>query len=94
MLAGGCPTHESNKDFTTLNMTYFGGLWYEYAFTPDFLEGDPRECATWNLLHHDVNGTADANVYDVLLHGVNKTSNYTNFKRNALICGKSKTVEA
>ena len=94
MIAGGCPVYESNKDFTKLNMTHFGGLWYEYVYTPDFLGTDNRECATWNLLHHDINGTAEASVFDVLLHGTNKTANTTGFKRNALICGKSKTVEA
>ena len=94
LIDGECPVYESNKDFTALNMTHFGGLWYEYAYSPEFLDGDDRECATWNLLHHDVNGTAPKSVFDVLLHGTNKTAKTTGFKRNALICGKSKTPES
>ena len=91
---GACPTYEANLDFTKLNMTFFGGLWYEYVYSPEFLEGDNRECATWNLLHHNVNGTHEVNLYDVLLHGTNKTANTSGFKRNALLCGKSGTADA
>ena len=75
-------------------MTHFGGLWYEFVYSPEFLEGSDRECATWNLLHHDINGTAEASLFDVLLHGTNKTSKNTGFKRNAMLCGKSQTVDA
>ena len=70
-------------------MTDFGGLWYEYIYSQDYAEGSDRECATWNLLAHNNNGTGEATVYDLLHHSMNQTANTTKFARQAMICGES-----
>ena len=49
-------------------MLSFGGLWYEYAYTADFVEKSDKECATWNLLVYDggENAKPDTQLFEVL----------------------------
>ena len=93
MVSATCPVHESNQDSKAINITNYGGLWYEYVHTASFSASNPRECGTWNLLAHNV--TAEAQVFDVLHHYMNKTKDAgKTFKKQALICGANGTEKA
>ena len=88
LVPGACPVYESNLKSSSVNMTDFGGLWYEYAYSAQYAEGSDRECSTWNLLSHANNETGEAFVYDLLHHSVNQTANTTKFVRQAMVCGE------
>ena len=67
MITGSCPTFTSNLSPERANHTKMGGLWYEFAYTKDWVEkGQHYECASWNLL-----ANSDYGSFDLLHHSLN-----------------------
>ena len=91
MIAGPCPTFESDVVPARLNHTQMGGLWYEYAFTSDYTEDMGYDCASWNMLAHATNDSFLDTKYEVLHHSMNMTNNKTAFHRMSMTCGQQGT---
>ena len=79
MKPGPCPSFTPQMPSDRLNHTKMGGLWYEFAYTADFTEELPYDCASWNMLLHSRNTTTDPSEYEVLHHSMNKTTSKTSF---------------
>ena len=72
MKPGPCPSYTSLMSPDRVNHTALGGLWYEYLYTPDYLDESTYDCASWNMLSNVKNTTFDPTTYTVLHHSQNK----------------------
>ena len=86
MKPGPCPSFTSQMPSDRLNHTKLGGLWYEFAYTADFTEELPYDCASWNMLMHSRNSTDQPSNFEVLHHSMNKTTGKTDFQKHSMTC--------
>ena len=81
------------KNPETIIHKNLGGLWFEYVYTNGARKGLDYECATMNFLLANNNETT-ATEFEVLHHGINKTSNDSTFGYRRLTCGQENSTEA
>ena len=68
----GCPQYETNKDPMMQNQTWFGGLWFEYLYSPSYVGQNQYDCASWTLLAPGkVDDSWTSFNFDLIYHALN-----------------------